>query len=396
MTSNPNYKDILQDDDFIRWRLTDDSELGAYWETCLREHPAMKEPFERAVREFSKIRLNREQLSDIEFQRLRQRIQDSVARANGRKRFRRLIQTAAAVAACIAVAAGFSVYFLQSRPESPALPSCDIIVGENLEDEDIYLITGAETTSFTKDIRVQMDEHGLAVVQEAEGGKTTQIATKTAAMNKMVVPYGKRSQLELSDGTKVWINSGSTLEFPATFTENTRTVHLTGEIYVEVAEDRKRPFLIRTADFQIKVYGTKFNVTAYRDQPVQSVVLVEGQVGVAVSDREEATLQPNERLTYCEKQVSRETVDVAKYTSWKDGYLVLKQTPIADVLKLMERYYNLSFDIHDHVDLQAVTCTGKIYLSDNLDNVMKTISLLSSTRYTREDRQIYIDMNPLK
>jgi ferric-dicitrate binding protein FerR (iron transport regulator) len=331
-------------------------------------------------------------LSDIEVQRLRQRIRDSVALANRKQQFYRLIQAAAV--ACVILTVGFSIYFLHTRSEPGDIPSRDIIAGENLEEEDIYLITGAESTSFTKDIHVQMDAHGLAVVQEANGGKTVQIAAKNTAMNKIVVPYGKRSQLELSDGTKVWINSGSALEFPATFTDDTRTIHLAGEIYVEVAEDRKRPFLIHTADFQIKVYGTKFNVTAYRDRSVQSVVLVEGQVGVEMSDREEAVLQPNERLSFYGEQVSRETVDVIKYTSWKDGYLVLKQTPIADVLKQMERYYNLSFDIYDSVDLQTVTCTGKIYLSDSLDNVMKTVSLLSSTRYTREDRKIYIEMNP--
>jgi ferric-dicitrate binding protein FerR (iron transport regulator) len=394
MTSDQNFKDFLLDDDFIRWQLTGDRELGKYWETYLSEHPALKESFERAIREFSKILLNKEELSDIEVQRLRQRIQDSVARANRKTRFLRLIQTAAV--ACVTLAVGFSIYFLHSRPEPANLLSRDIIAGENLEEEDIYLITGAESTSFTKNIHVQMDEHGLVVVQEADGGKTTQIAAKQTEMNKIVVPYGKRSQLELSDGTKVWINSGSVLEFPATFTENTRNIHLAGEIYVEVAEDRKRPFLIHTADFQIKVYGTKFNVTAYRDQSVQAVVLVEGQVGVEMSDREEAVLQPNERLSFDGEQVNRETVDVTKYTSWKDGYLVLKQTPIADVLKQMERYYNLSFDIYDPLDLQRVTCTGKIYLSDNLDNVMKTVSLLSSTQYTREDRKIYIDMNPSK
>jgi ferric-dicitrate binding protein FerR (iron transport regulator) len=101
-------------------------------------------------------------------------------------------------------------------------------------------------------------------------------------------------------------------------------------------------------------------------------------------------------LTYYNDRVDKKQVNVSNYVSWKDGYLMLQQTPIAEVLKQMERYYNLSFDIQEPVDLQSKTCTGKIYLSDNLDNVMTTISLLSSTKYTRDDKKIYINMNPLK
>ncbi|MDR1097790.1 MAG: DUF4974 domain-containing protein, partial [Tannerella sp.] len=85
---------------------------------------------------------------------------------------------------------------------------------------------------------------------------------------------------------------------------------------------------------------------------------------------------------------------VTRYISWKDGYLQLDKTPVAEVLKQVERYYNLSFDMQENLDLSTKKCSGKIYLSDNLDNVMKTISLLSGTRYERDDKNIYIHINP--
>ncbi|MDR3267815.1 MAG: FecR domain-containing protein [Tannerella sp.] len=391
-----DYKDFLQDDRFIFWRLTDDCDLKEEWDAFIVHHPALKQEFEKALREFSKIRLNKDDLSDVEYACLQQRIRKSVSLAERKKRRLRMVQYAAA-AACIALLAGFSIYFLNSVPEETGSTFHELIVGENLEEKDIFLVTGSGTMSFSKDIYVQIDKTGSATVREADGGKSTQLAADHAMMNKIVVPYGKRSQLELSDGTKVWINSGSALEFPATFTGKSRTVHLAGEMYVEVAKEEQRPFLIQTSGLRIKVYGTKFNVSAYQDQDApQSVVLVEGSVGVKTASQAETFLVPNEMLTYHNAQVAKKQVNVSAYVSWKDGYLVLQQTPIADVLKQMERYYNLSFDIQNYIDLQAKTCTGKIYLSDDLDNVMATISLLSSTKYTRDDKKIYIDTNPLK
>lgn len=99
------------------------------------------------------------------------------------------------------------------------LLSENIIVGENLDEKDIYLITDAGTTTFSQNVHVQVNENGSTIVQEADGNKSTIIEKEKSTMNKLVVPYGKRSKLELSDGTKVWLNSGSTLEFPSVFTE---------------------------------------------------------------------------------------------------------------------------------------------------------------------------------
>jgi ferric-dicitrate binding protein FerR (iron transport regulator) len=163
-----------------------------------------------------------------------------------------------------------------------------------------------------------------------------------------------------------------------------------GEIYLEVVKDRK-PFIVNTSDMNITVYGTAFNVSAYADRHTPSVVLVEGKVGVKNTlSGEEMMMMPKEMVSLQNNRLNRETVDIRKYTSWKDGYLLLDRTPVTEVLKYMEQYYNLSFDIKENVNLRDITCTGKIYLTPNLDDIMKTVSLLSSTKYTRENNKIYI------
>ncbi|MCL3851590.1 MULTISPECIES: FecR family protein [Parabacteroides] len=392
MTTIKNYKDFLQNADFILWRLTGDSFLETYWEEFIEENPTLSKEMNKAIKEFSKIKLNKNTLTETEYNALLKRIHVSSSQIKSSKWLRQFIPYVAAV--CFTLIIGISFYFIKSAPEKIELLSENIIVGENLDEKDIYLITDAGTTTFSQNVHVQVNENGSTIVQEADGNKSTIIEKEKSTMNKLVVPYGKRSKLELSDGTKVWLNSGSTLEFPSVFTEKTRIVNLIGEMYIEVAKNPLRPFLVNTPDIQVKVYGTTFNISTYPDNSPQSVVLVEGSVGIKTESDKEILLIPNEMFAYQNHKWSKSEVDNTKYISWKDGYIVLDKTPIEEVLKQIERYYNLSFKIDKNLDLQSKTCTGKIYLSDNLDNIMTTISLLSSTGYQRDDKTIYININP--
>lgn len=384
--------DFLHNTDFITWRITKDPYLEAYWEEYLSAHPEQKDAFGKAVKAFSGMRMNDEALGHDEQAALLQRIRTSGAVAERRTLRRTFIRYAAA--ACVVLAVGLSfLYYKQSRTDEFRLLAEDLIVGENLEEQEIYLVSDSATYAFSKDIHLQIVEDGSAAVKE-KGGISRQIETSKSALTKLVVPYGKRSQLTLSDGTKVWLNSGSVLEFPTVFTGKSRRVSLSGEMYAEVAKDAGKPFIVSTQGYQVKVYGTKFNLSAYKDHADQSVVLVEGSVGVRTSADNEIMLSPNEMLTGSRSAWDKKTVDVSDYISWKDGYMILNKTPITEVLRKAERYYNLTFNIPPSAQLEHITCTGKIYLSDNLDNVMGTISLLSHTRYKREDKTIYIEINP--
>ncbi|GHU55253.1 anti-sigma factor [Bacteroidia bacterium] len=390
MTTNKN-KNFLLDNRFILWRLTGDKDMEAYWDAYLKNHPDSKDEFDNAICDFSRLKLNNSSLTDSEFLRLKERIYASTSGMHVKKRSLVLRLFPYAAAACITLIIGFSLYIYNNLvSDKNELITKNIIIGEDLDEKDILLITDNETTYFSKDVHMQVDKSGKATIQEAEGSESNVREVEKSIMNKMVVPYGKRSKLVLSDGTKVWLNSGSVLEFPSVFTEKTRSVNLIGEMYVEVSKDSKRQFVVHTLDFQVKVYGTKFNVTSYSGNEPQSVVLVEGSVSVKTAQKEEARLAPNDMLVYQNNHIDKKKVDVTEFISWKDGYILLDHTPVDVVLKRMERFYNLSFDIQSDVNLSSKTCTGKIFLSDNLDDVMATISLLSSTKYERKDKMIYI------
>jgi ferric-dicitrate binding protein FerR (iron transport regulator) len=387
-----NIKDFLNDDKFILWRLTGDGELESYWKGFLVENPASKVEFESAIKVFSALRLKKTVLNDTEYERLLRRIKATLSRMQRQRRVHLLVRYAAA--ACIALIAGFAAwhYYINGARKANEVQAdiSGIIVGENLEDKDIVLITGEASISFDKDVTVQLDESGKAIVREASSTKATVFETAKTQMNTLVVPYGKRSRIELSDGTLIWLNSGSVLEFPAAFSANTRQVKLIGEMYIEVARDDDKPFTVSTSGFDVQVLGTKFNISAYHDAETQSVVLIEGKVSVKSASRGETALNPSDMLVARDDRWDTQRVDVDEYTSWKNGYLVLNRTPIAELLHRLERYYNLSFNVQENVKFGSKTVSGKIVLSENIDEVMKTLALLTSTKYTREGKTIYI------
>lgn len=392
MTSKDE-KDFLQNPDFISWRLTGDPLLAIFWENYLKENPHLKDDFELAVHKFSRIKINNETFSLPEQEELLERIHVSVKAGLKKKKTLRFVKYMAAACILTGVAVFGFIYNQTPDNEIPFL-SENLIVGESLVAEDIHLIVDEELTSFSNDVHVNVDNSGQVVVAEAGSEKQKVIEAGRARMNKLVVPYGKRSQLELADGTRVWINSGSVLEFPSAFDGNERVISLMGEVYIEVAPDVDRPFLVNTREMQVRVYGTKFNISAYQEN-TSSLVLVEGIVGVrsTVAAKEEVRVQPSELLTLTGDGFEKHHVDVSGYVSWKDGYLLLQSTPITEVLKKIERYYNLTFSIPDVEQIAQVTCNGKLILSPNLDNVMETVSILSNTRYKRENEIIYIDIN---
>jgi len=268
--------------------------------------------------------------------------------------------------------------------------SFDYIVGNELETQDIKLITNKKSTSFQQNVDIEISNNGVVQVN-GNNNETEEIEIDKISLNRLIVPYGKRSTLLLADGSKVWLNSGTVMEFPAQFAGNNREIFLTsGEIYIEVAPDKQRLFLVHTTGFDVNVYGTKFNLTAYAKAP-PSVVLVEGSISLSADDQDEILVEPNEQVLLTGNGTfNKLDVDVNRFISWKKGYLMFDDAPMTEVLQLIERYYNISFSYDKEGRLKELTCSGKIILSENLDNVMTTIALISSTQYKRENDRIYI------
>jgi ferric-dicitrate binding protein FerR (iron transport regulator) len=219
--------------------------------------------------------------------------------------------------------------------------------------------------------------------------------TKGAVINQIIVPAGHRHTVSLSDGTMVVLNSGSKLVFPADFVEKTREVYLVGEGYFEVSKNPQKPFIVKTDKMDIRVLGTKFNISAYADEKVTSTVLVEGSVSVIQNGKflgnTTKKLIPNQGYFYSSETLMSEIkqVDVADYVSWKDGLFRFKDQPLHNVVQRVCKYYNKNILIEGN-KLPEVLISGKLVLSDDISVLMNYLTKTLEVRYELKADGTYV------
>lgn len=206
-----------------------------------------------------------------------------------------------------------------------------------------------------------------------------------ANLNELQVeaPAGSRMQIELGDGTKVWLNHGSKLRYPYRFEGNVRNVFLTGEAYFEVAHNAMVPFIVGTNHLDVKATGTAFNVCAYTDDDAVETTLVEGKVILYESEnnREIKALTPGECLKFDpQKDVySIETDNTFKFTAWKNGMLVFQNDNVENVAKKLIRWFNIDVEITSQkIKDYPFTAT---FTNETLQQVLDLLSLATPVSY---------------
>lgn len=249
----------------------------------------------------------------------------------------------------------------------------------------LILADGKAVSISSKQSTVHFSSDGSGIMVNDTSGLAQSVADD--GLNQMIVPFGKRSFILLSEGTRVWLNSGSRLIFPPVFKGKTREVFLEGEAFFDVAKNSGKPFYVKTDAFKIKVYGTKFDVQAYAQDPDNSVVLVEGKISMNINNSKkmpEVFLVPNQKasLTKSNGNFGINSVENTEiYTAWVDGYLTFTNEEVADVLKRVSRYYNVE------IEAELPDFTGKIYgkldLKDDLERVLNGVAFISETKYEK-------------
>lgn len=203
-------------------------------------------------------------------------------------------------------------------------------------------------------------------------------------------PYASRASFELPDGSKVWLNAGSSISFPANFDNKSRSVELKGEAYFDVRKD-KIPFLVQTSEFTVNVLGTAFNVMAYENEPA-SVTLERGKVELQNEGKLLGYLNSGQQAQFIDgsDHVAIETVNPEIFTSWKEGRLIFQAEPLVHVAKRLERWYNLKINIDDQ-SLNNLKVTGKI----EMESFSEVLDLLELTlpieyQYSKSERTLTI------
>lgn len=216
-----------------------------------------------------------------------------------------------------------------------------------------------------------------------------QVLVDKTAYHMIIVPKGEKSELMLSDGTRIWINAGSNVRFPNQFSGTTRDIWLDGEAYFEVAKDKTKPFMVHTSDLDVKVYGTKFNLKAYASEDIIETTLIEGIVSLETRNifnrkKEEVFLKPNHKAIYLKKNAPIENkneivrdiavplrskkillskpVQVEPAISWREGKLIFIDESFESIATKLERRFDVKIVIENE-KMKQVKYTGVLKIS---------------------------------
>lgn len=251
----------------------------------------------------------------------------------------------AAAAAVMVIVAGTGWLLRQKTAAPPAVVVQEIPPGRS----------GAVLT-LADGRQVTLDSAGNGVVAR-EGGVDIKLnnqqlvysgrkeAGAAVGMNLLSTPRSRQFQLLLPDGTRVWLNAASSIRYPAVFTGKERKVEITGEAYLEVAENASHPFVVTAGAMQLQVLGTAFNVNAYADEPVVAATLVSGSVRVVKQQAAPGVLpvmvKPGQQAVVAYNVSLRSDVDISAVTAWKNGQFNFEQAGVQEVMRQIARWYDV-------------------------------------------------------
>lgn len=200
-------------------------------------------------------------------------------------------------------------------------------------------------------------------------------------------PVGSRTKFHLPDGTQGWLNSGSSIKYPVNFMKN-RNVGISGEAWFDVVHIKSEEFRVITPYFDVKVLGTRFNVIAYDDETTAEVILEKGKVLVLGKDKEvKGDLKPDQQLVYNKstKELIKTSIDSKTYTSWKDGLLIFRNVPMAEIARRLERKYNTEIILHG--DSLKSSIFRATFQDENLEDICKMLSTVAPIKYKIHSRE---------
>lgn len=237
-------------------------------------------------------------------------------------------------------------------------------------------------------------------------------------MVEYVVPLGARSFIKLNDGSKVWLNSGTTIKYENTFGLNNRNIDLSGEAFFEVAKNEQLPFIVNTGEISVTAVGTKFNVKAYKEEKTTETTLIEGSVklnGIKVKLADNLILKPNEKAVYTKrnrlielssgtnstkdeindkKEITQpklqviESIEPEAIISWKEKRWIIRNEKLGSLSVKLERRYNVNF-IFDNEILKEYSFGGTLE-DETLEQILNAISFAAPIKYVIDGKTVYI------
>lgn len=379
--------DLLNDDYFLESEHHPTQESTLFWAQLETEHPALAREMMQARSLLSAVvHSPGKEISQQEVKELWSKIESHTTAQQKQKKFKILFRQFAATAACIGLlfAGGWMVLSTLPKEERSTITLVKKPDIQPTDEIQLFLSDTKKLTVDGEDSKLQYKKGEVDI-----NSQTIQIEKKEGAdeeYNQLIVPAGKRSSITFQDGTKVLVNANTRVVYPVEFADKLREIYVEGEIYLEVAPDSNRPFIVKTNLLDVRVLGTKFNVNAYTES--QSVVLVSGAVEVDAQQHAAKRLKPNERLTYSENKLQVQTVKAANYISWINGYYVFEKERVSTVVARLSQYYKKQIIVSSL--LENITCSGKLNLRDNLEEVLETLAKTVPAQIEKTKDETYL------
>ncbi len=337
-------KDLIEDSDFMDWVHNPGKAPDLKWTAWVQENPEREEMIENAREILLALRteFSPDEISPVKIERIWQRIQS----ATDDKR-----------------SADFIADSLPDEAYAERSGAASKYSGKTY-----YLV--AAVTSLLLCILIFLGE-------SFRGESKTQEIVYTSKHN----PLGQKSKIQLPDGSVVFLNSESTIEFVQGFSDSTRTVRLAGEGFFEIAKDPLRPFIVEVSGLKVEALGTSFNIQSFHRSNVE-IRLSSGIIAVWVTGTlSDVQLKPGEMVSWVEgsSDLDIEMIQPNKIGRWKDGYLVFRDDRFTEVVKTLERWYDVQISFSER-DFGGKTCTAE-FDNENLRNVLESLSYSVGFQY---------------
>jgi ferric-dicitrate binding protein FerR (iron transport regulator) len=261
-----------------------------------------------------------------------------------------------------------------------------------IDQPTLVLADGEEVVLDEKSFSIQQSN---TTIEKTNENKITYQATADTKIknstNQLIIPRGKDYQLELSDGTKIWLNSESELTYPSHFDEDQRIVTLKGEAFFDVAKDANHPFIVEVDGVNVEVLGTSFNITAYDTDASIATTLVTGSVKLVPEEGSTEIIKPNEQYSYnkISKVSTTRTVDTELYTSWIDNYYTFNDATINEIITKIARWHNIEYQFENE-QIKETRFSLKIQKETSLANIIDVINFTNELYLEIVNNSIHI------
>lgn len=301
-----------------------------------------------------------------------------------------------AIAASILFFLSWGIVFLmlhrQQQPlalNKPVKVKSDAAPGGNkaiitLSNGSTIVLTGAKNGTLASQGNMVINKTADGLISYADSKENASL--KSLVYNTASTPRGGQYQFVLADGTKVWLNSASSIKYPVQFIGNERKVELTGEAYFEVAHDAKKPFRVVSNGQTVEVLGTHFNVNAYGDEGQVKTTLLEGSVKVS-SQNINTIIKPGEQAQFDNGKINVKNVDVDEVVAWKNGFFYFEDNNIQEVMRQLARWYDV--DIKYEGKLPSREFSGEISRNVNASQILDILSF-KKIHYKIEGKTIVV------